>query len=372
MTCTNFKTREQTTIPPEIGSIFPLPSQAVKASREEKRCLPDRVYFSLCREALFAVLASLGSLEKRACLPAYTCQTVIDPFEQLGWKCRFYDIREDLRIDEASFLGEVEAFAPSVIVVHPYFGMEYDVDELSFIEQAKSSGAVIIKDLTQCAFSVRREGVFDFFVGSLRKWLPIPDGAFLEVGSEGFEIGVPVEESKVFTTLQLDAMSLRRMYFKYGDERLKDVSRRLNKDAESLACGPISPHAISPYSLEVVETVDLAYAEQQRLKNYERLFRGLASSSACELVRKESESVTTAPLYFPVYFENRSKVIQALANRGVYVPVLWPVETDSLLISNSVRKIFGHLAAIPCDQRYGANDMDRIVEIVRELEEDVV
>ena len=44
--------------------------------------------------------------------------------------------------------------------------------------------------------------------------------------------------------------------------------------------------------------------------------------------------------------------------------MIWPVEKDRVLINDEVKFIYEHVLAIPCDQRYDEDDMQRVVEII--------
>ena len=74
--------------------------------------------------------------------------------------------------------------------------------------------------------------------------------------------------------------------------------------------------------------------------------------------------MTTAPLYFTLYVEERSVLQRLLAQESIYAPVIWPVENEAVLINEEVRYIYDHILAIPCDQRYDESDMLRAVEII--------
>ena len=74
----------------DIGSIFPLYNEDIALVNRTERnnaVQGSRINFSLCREAMFAVASKYESSSKVVLIPAYTCQTVIDPFIQLGWTC---------------------------------------------------------------------------------------------------------------------------------------------------------------------------------------------------------------------------------------------------------------------------------------------
>ena len=354
---------------PEIGSIFPAPRlRDIYAGRNGgsvNECAEAHL-MSLCREALLAIAQNLSFSGKRVCLPAYTCQTVIDPFLQMGYECFFYGIRPDLSIDKESFESLLDAASPSVVLVHPYYGMDFLDEEIALIEEAKKTGAEIIGDYTQCIFSQQKISAMDYRVGSLRKWFPIPDGAFL-CGECASINARSIEENSTFVSRQFDAMELRRMYFEYGDTDLKSVSRRVNKDAEELACETIALHSMSDVSRMILGGVDFEMVQEKRLENCRYLFDKLSGCHWASPVYDSFSRVGSAPSYFPVYLKNRKEAIVRLANQGIYVPVLWPVESNAVLITDGVREIYENIAALPCDQRYGLDDMARIVDAILQM-----
>lgn len=165
----------------DIGSIFPLYDYHIdnaKSAYSLSSKYDQQVLYSLCREALYDIAIMYSSTSKRVLMPAYTCQTVIDPFQQLGWEIYYYPIEKDLRIDIQSLLGLANHINPNIVLAHPYYGMNFESDERAAIKQLKDNGAIIIVDNTQCIFSSERLPYVDYYVGSYRKWFCCPDGAF--------------------------------------------------------------------------------------------------------------------------------------------------------------------------------------------------
>ena len=85
----------------DIGSIFPLYKEdmMIPTMYNDINVGKSRIVFSLCREAMFAIALKYKESKKSVLIPAYTCQTVIDPFIELGWTVHFYNIEKTLRID---------------------------------------------------------------------------------------------------------------------------------------------------------------------------------------------------------------------------------------------------------------------------------
>ena len=103
--------------------------------------------YSLCREALYDIAVGFHTSNKTVLLPAYTCQTVISPFIEAGWTCHFYSIKKNLRIDNDSLIASVETLNPSLLLVHPFFGMDLCENEIKALETACRFGVKIIQDV---------------------------------------------------------------------------------------------------------------------------------------------------------------------------------------------------------------------------------
>lgn len=349
----------------EIGSIFPLSDSVLSQAESDQALFPsDRIYYSLCREALCDIAMLLNGTVKRVLIPAYTCQTVITPFEECGWQCVYFPIKKDLRIDTRGLVKLVEDKKPSLVVVHPYYGMDLNEEEMAMLVSIKEKGIDIILDLTQCLFSTKKYPFATFIVASYRKWMPIPDGGYLINLSNHESIRQPKSENTEFTEREQAAMYLRGQYFASGGQRTKDISIRLSKAADHIAESNIKPHRMSQVAYNLLKEEDFEYNKQSRFVNYTYLFHNIQKSEKVSKVCGELNAVTTAPLYFTIYVKDRSELQKQLAQDAIYAPVIWPVEDDRVLINDEVRYIYEHILAIPCDQRYNEKDMRRAVEII--------
>ena len=347
----------------EIGSIFPLNYDTI-AEQGTLDFPVDRIYYSLCREAFSDVATALSKSSKTVLIPAFTCQTVIIPFEEVGWKCTFYPIKKNLRIDTKALLDLADRIHPAVTVVHPYFGMELNGEETSALEQINRQGIKVVLDQTQCIFSSQRYPFVSFTIGSYRKWFPIPDGGFMECHDQSVSISQPATENTEFTERMKDAMYLRDLYFINGEQRTKDISIWLTKYANRIGRGTIIPHKMSCFAYGLLQNEDKKRNQQSRIDNYSYLFHNIRDSKKVLKACQNLQEVTTAPLYFTIYVEDRKYLQSLLAQEGIYAPVIWPVEDEKVLINDEVTYIYEHLLAIPCDQRYDKSDMSRIIEII--------
>ena len=236
----------------EIGSIFPLYDKC-KESGAHNNVLSGRKLFSFCREAIYIIAKKEMANGKKVMLPKYTCDTVIAPFQELGYDYQFYPVCNDLTIDIPKAKEIFAVHHPNLIVVHPYFGMDLTKQEQNMLEEMHEGGCEIILDLTQCLFSTMRLPFIKYYVGSIRKWFAIPDGAFLETPDEMQVFGIENDE---IVSLQTKAMKLRGEYFQTGDTNVKEESIRLSHEVERLMTRPITPHAMASVSKEILAFED--------------------------------------------------------------------------------------------------------------------
>lgn len=338
----------------EIGSIFPIYSTDCPNGNPLQ---DNRVYMSLCREALLHI-AKQPYANKVVLMPAYTCDTVYLPFLQEGWTLQFYSINRDLRINIDSLEQAVQTFQPSIVIAHPYFGYDFDAQEVAALTRIKN--ATIIVDNTQCAFTQQRYAFADYTVASLRKWGAVPDGAYMEGASRVSCL----YENDAFVHLQKKAMELRGDYFQTEDTELKSESIQLNKKAESLICSNIQEHAMSRFSQNRYAGWNIDAICQKRMANYVYLHEHISGIGGVKPVRTDISGLTTAPLYFPIYCENRAAVQKRLAEKAIYCPVIWPIDDEFVLIDDEVKYIYDHILCLIVDQRYTETEMQQIINII--------
>lgn len=359
--------------PAEIGSIFTLQdSDFAPCENLNNAC--DFVlknyenqlirYYSLCRECLLVVAELCKDDAPSVLIPSYTCATVIDPFIQKSWRCYYYDVTEDLSVDIHSLEQHVQKYQPSLVIFHPFYGKDFTDNEMNAILWTQKQGSKVLVDLTQNIFSNQRLPEVDFYVGSYRKWLPIPDGGFLIYKNTGVDIVEETIENEEFVSLQSDAMYLRGCYHQTKNQHLKEISMRIGK--RSVACSnlPIQAHAMSSFSKNRITKEILMHCAQRRKENYTFLFEKLKNNdNGFHLVRNSMDEIYESPLYFPIYADDRAGLQSFLAQNMIYAPVIWP-KPEQITCGKIVDYIYQHILAIPCDQRYTIGNMEYIVDVL--------
>ncbi|MBQ7490886.1 MAG: hypothetical protein IJT51_10270 [Bacteroidales bacterium] len=356
----------------EIGSIFPLYDTDLEISISEVHpvCHEGKILYSLCREALFELAQKAEVNNRIVLLPAYTCDTVITPFKESGWKCVYYPVDLQLRINVQSATDIYNKHHPSFIIAHPFYGKDLNETEIAFLKSLHEQGCKIVVDLTQCIFSSQKLPFVDYYVGSYRKWFAIPDGGYLQPKDNANDFTSVLDEYDDFISLQQDSMYLRGLYFETNNEEIKSISRRLNKMAVEMTDRNISPHRMSAFSYALMQKEDFLQNQKQRFENYKFLVEKLKSVSSCHVLCPNLTEISTAPLYFTIYTDYRTSLQRELAKHHIYAPVIWPVVYEEVLIDDTVKYIYDKLLAIPIDQRYDEKDMEKIADIIKNFNHD--
>lgn len=321
------------------------------------------------RAAILAVLESLeGKVERKVCLlPAYICEAVIWPFLWKKWEVHFFSVDSQLRPGRERMEAFIEQFQPSVILDIPYYGVDtlYGIRDV-LQRWRRSSKGFLITDLTQSLFLMRPLGtVADAYVVSLRKWLPIFSGGAILADFRAFQAEEPNGD---FINRKKKAQNLKQKYLA-GEEIEKESFLKLNREAEAILDLETGAAGMDLDSYGMISVYDVKAMEAARVKNTGILRRMVHGLNKVKSVLPMGD--TAAPLYYPVYTDNREKMQEFLRQRNIFAPVLWPVPE---LVQSHFKKdkdieyIYTHLLALPCDQRYGEDDMARIGETLWDYE----
>lgn len=357
----------------EIGSNFWLnPNQLYNecplGTPEQYNCSgSDYVWLSTGRSAIKYVIKTIEerkpSIRKVAILPSFTCDTVFEPFLKLGYEVYYYPIEKDLTTTSDAILEAVFKHDASIVLFHRYFGfntLDGQVDRMCDI--LRGLGKFTIEDCTQCLYSGIQRAESDFTVGSIRKWIGTPDGGFAVCHSGVFN------NKPKRPDYELEAAKVKASYAKYNYlfEHKGDKAEMLSlyRKAEDILDHQDELYAISPMSSKVQSNLDFDDLVNKRRYN----FNVLRSSLEGQLLPLFSLGGNQAvPLYFPVLVEDRAVLQKHLVQNAIYAPVVWPKDEKQPIQSEGAENAYEHLLCIPIDQRYDADDMGRIVEVINSL-----
>lgn len=323
-------------------------------------------YYKSGRNAIKAFCKNLGK-KKKVAIPAYTCDTVIQPFLDEKWDVFFYKINKDLSICYQSLEDVVNSNKPDVILFHSYFGFNTYCN-IENINNYKEQGIVIVEDLTQSLFSSHLLEMADYYVTSFRKFIAIADGGALISKKNIVNLPICESDDRIVATA-LSAFETKGKYFENGNSELKVSYRKKYEELNSLISNNEQLMRMSDYSLSIIDNCNVQLITEARQKNYEYLIHEIEKINIVERVLNLSTDKCT-PLYFPVYVRERANVQKYLAEHNVYCPIIWPKSKSIVFNDEDVDYMYDNMLCIPIDQRYSIDDMKKVVSLLLKFQDE--
>lgn len=358
----------------EIGSNFWLnPNQQLKdrpiGTPEQFNCYgSDYVWLSTGRSAIRLVINNIeernSEQKKVAVLPSFTCNTVFEPFLNAGYEVFYYPVERDLTTTSDDIMRTAIEHDASIVLFHRFFGFDTIAGKVNeMCVKFREIGKYTIEDCTQCLYSEIPRAQSDFTVGSIRKWIGTPDGGFA-VCREGKISGKPLQADMVLEESKIKASYAKYRYL-FENKGNKSVMLSMYREAENILDNQKELYAISTMSARVQENLDKKELIRKRRDNYNILRKSLTFRYLQPLFSIENNR--EVPLYFPILVEDRPTLQKHLRDNAIYAPVVWPKDVHQILQCDGAENAYKHLLCIPIDQRYDAEDMNRIVEVINQF-----
>ena len=249
---------------------------------------------------------------------------------------------EEYRIDRAFLpLLDIHTKPEEVVYIVNYFGL---LSEEQLISLKNRYGNIVV-DNAQAFFARPIEGIDTLY--SCRKFFGVPDGGYAYTDAV-FQGDIPVDVSMdrmkhVLGRFEGNSASDYYDFFNNNDESFKEIELR----------------QMSKLTHNILGAVDYQAAKLRREENFLFLSKALGKRNALTI------QCPVGPYAYPFYIQNGMAVKKELAKRKIYVATLWPnVLGTGLDIETDFTE---NILPLPCDQRYSEEDMQRVVDAVREL-----
>lgn len=349
----------------EIGSEYAWPDR--KPDNKEIESLKeiftynDRKFVFSGRTAIEYVLKDIGVEKvKQAMLPSYCCQSVIDPFIDLGIQVCFYSV---------NFINgslDIQIEIPrdvDILLWSNYFGFFHDFPE-KLVLDFQRRGGIVIEDITQSFLSKSPvHAMSNYYIASLRKWGPMLCGgvAYKKEG-EFHKCSLEIPDAW-FLQMKEKAMRKKRDYL-LGEEKELEKSLFLDMFQQT------NEYFDNSYSLKGIDEksgqmISLWYTEEsfhRRRENAEIIYETLQSMEKIRFVFPKNRM--DCPLFVPVVMEPviRDRIKKRLIEKKIYCPQHWPVPITDGADSN----LYSMELSLICDQRYGKDRIKNMMEAVKE------
>lgn len=198
----------------------------------------------------------------------------------------------------------------------------------------------LIVDHVQAFFQKPLDGIDTIY--SCRKFFGVPDGAYLATDTFLDEsLPVDVSANRMGHILgRFDTGSARDFY---------PASQENNRGFRDLEL-----RVMSRLTHNILGAVDYQHVQNARERNYAVLEKALGTKNKLKL------GSPIGPFAYPFYCKNGLQVKKDLAHKGIFIPTLWPNVLEN---GNELdRDYAANILPLPCDQRYGQEEMLQIVE----------
>ena len=315
-----------------------------------KNSLSDAVLYSSGRNALYAILESIKKRNIcRILLPDYLCSSIVSTVITAGYKYEYYKLTDELLPDYKDIGRKADKDA---ILIINYFGMQNLSESIKKIKEFHSE-SIIVEDDVQAFYSfVDSYSLADYSFTSLRKWFAVPDGGLAR--SRHYDLLTPSGRN-YFGEIKLSGLVLKGLRKTLGN--IDDTYLKLLKEGEELIDASISSPCLE-ITKNVMERTDVKRLALVRKRNADLMISGLVEMGLTPIIKATSESV---PFFIPLVLDERDRIRHKLFGHNIFCPVHWPL--DGLELERG-RYMAEHELSLIIDQRYGASDIRRILEVL--------
>lgn len=270
---------------------------------------------------------------RKIALPDFNCGVVAEACRAYGVRTRTYRVGLDFRPEE---IGTEE---DEWLYLVNFYGQLTEKELRSFSARFPK----LIVDNAHAYFTPPVPGADTLY--TCRKFLGVPDGGFLYTDAPAREL--PADESR------------ERMDFVLGrfERPAGEFFAAASRNNDLLA---IEPKRMSALTENLLRAVDYDRVRDIRTRNFRILHEALGSRNLLRL--RETEGAYAYPLMRPEGQALRRKLIE----RKIYVPQLWPNVPEEQPAGSAACRLAEQILPLPCDQRYGTEEMAYIIDAVRD------
>jgi len=343
----------------EVGSEFDWPDVEWGGS-SASRVWPAGELFSSGRAALLALAQLRGGDRPRLHLPTFFCAEVVVALSGAYEVVRF----SDLPSEDAPDFATLGARPGDHVLAVNYFGVRERTpwDEW----RREHTDVVVIENHTHAPLSAwARSSRSDYAVASVRKTMPVPDGALIWSGS-GRPLPSPAAPPPRGAYEKLEAMLVKRAWL-HGADGPKERFRELQVAGEGGLEHPSLCRATAATS-QLLASLDAAALFDRRQRNVADLLQrtsGLPERGWRPLFTSWAEGATPFNFVLVCRTESlRDRLLEFLVTHAVFPAVHWRAPDDEPRADARARDLAGRVLTISADHRYGPADLRRVTEIL--------
>lgn len=319
----------------------------------------DKRFFLSGRTALEYIVRDIdaSNTPKSVILPSYCCHTMIEPFVRHGFSIRFYDVYYSE--EQKCLCAKLPAHSEREILFYmSYFGFS-QVAGLD-LQDLRDKYQIIINDKTHSWLRTQSFGVQeDYSFTSFRKWGALSGIAEACKYGGNFIVPATEESNRKYISMRETAFGQKTDYMIHGGEKAGFL--KLFGEAEMLLEEDYEGYRPSYQTLDAFFSTDWETVRNRRRENAQYLLNGLRDVKEIVLPYTALNEAD-APLFVPVFVKKgRDALRKYLVEQKIYCPAHWLKTELHNAISERASELYSCELSLLCDQRYGKEEMERIV-----------
>ncbi len=203
----------------------------------------------------------------------------------------------------------------------------------------------------------------DYCICSLRKWFPIPDGGVL--------YGEPYHMDKLIQKKvkdrknieKVNAMFLKTLYLQ-GKLECNELYRKIFVEEENRLDMQTELWGMSSFSRWLLSFFSISQIQEIRKKNVRYLYSRLQQLHYAFSFKEEN-----TPFTLPIYMKDRDNFRRYLIEHNIFCAVHWPILNKTSIFDKHSEEISAHILSLPIDQRYGTEEMDYMIKVIKNYTE---
>lgn len=296
----------------------------------------DGILLNTGRNALEYILRYIGEV-KGVYLPYYTCDVVLEPLKKLHIPYSFYHINAKFEMVE-----DIQPKEGEYIIANNYFGVKDAYIKLL----AEKYGTHLIVDCAQAFFAKPISGIKSFY--STRKYVGVADG--------GVAYGVDDKYSLLYdeddSTLHNSHLLIRKEQgAEAGFKDYQQNEKKLDNQPIRLMCRN---------TRDILWHINYQKVIAKRKENFSYLHNALKEKNFIQL---PEIGTFVCPMVYPLLTKSDRNLRKELIDNKVFVARYWP-NVQELSNYELEYEFATKIVPLPCDQRYGEEEMNRIIKII--------
>ncbi len=292
----------------------------------------DAVALNYARNALLYLCKAKGI--KKIAIPKFLCDSVGVVCRKNGIEYQYYSITDEFIPKNITFESD------EWIYIVNYYGQLSN----ERIKEFKKKYDRIIVDNVQAYFQKPVDGVDTIY--TCRKFFGVPDGAFLYT-DRLLDDELPLDES------------FKKIHYLLGrfERKASEFYSEYTAHEKSAENEPIKH--MSKLTENLLRGIDYEAVKKRRTDNFRLLHNEFESINRLKL------TVPEGAFMYPLYVDNGAELRKRLQAEKIYIPTLWLDVFDVCKEDEPEYDMAKNILPLPVDQRYGANEMKYIREVLQ-------